>query len=963
MHIYGQVSRAGLPVQAGGFIEALEPRLLLAAGAPSPPPDGVTIIGNHAQAVKAFAWADVDGDTVTPLLTGKGYVELNFKSGLLSKIVLNGTDAATSFSLRVKAAGQVPGCGIIGMGEVADDGKSSLNTLDLSAAVLSGTIQMTGTLKTLKLGTYSGPGISLGGAAADKLSVTARVVDSAAALTFGGQIASLTVTSWAGGLIAAVRIGRLSVTGGDFGADLDIGAGGIGTINVRGGNLTGTVTTDGAIGNITVTGVASFDAGASSGLVSGGAIRCPLITAGAVKGKSIGNITTSGGELAGTISATGSIGNLNVKSLRYKAAILEQPVLDASGEPRIDFNGMVVVRKVMVYNYAWGGMNVDLDTPSKLGNVAVSGGSLSGTLHAGGGMGNVLLEAILRKRAGTEQGIPYASAAEDIIGGDLSAQFKAEPGDRAIGIASITVVGGSLTGSARVMGKIGGITTKCYGLVDEQSQTAALVGGNLTAGLIQASAIGNISVRGELSGTIIATSTIGNISVQAGSMASDLTARDAIGNISVRALIVDARIQRWWDTGVIGGGWNYTTWPSVVFGGGLQVTIHLGHRTAFLLTPVTEPAPISPALAGVQYTVTDLGALPGETYSEATGINNAGQVVGRSTPNGNSHAFLYSGGVMSDLGTLGGSYSEATGINNAGQIVGTSYTTGGLSRAFLYSNGTMTDLGILPSGSGNYANGINDAGQIVGQAYTAFLYSNGSMTDLGTLPGGTWSAAYAINSAGQVVGYSTTTGPSPRHAFLYSNGSMTDLETLGGVYSYATGINNAGQIVGYSYTTGDAAIHAFLYSDGVMTDLGTVPGGSQSYAHDINDAGQIVGNTDTGAFLYNGGVMTDLNSLIDPASGWTLQAANAINDNGQIVGYGIHFNRSAKMGTITGTGVGVTVSGEVPFYPARITIVSRPVRYVYSWSCTGQTPMGRPIYSRDWATIGGTVDRTGLYMA
>jgi probable HAF family extracellular repeat protein len=182
------------------------------------------------------------------------------------------------------------------------------------------------------------------------------------------------------------------------------------------------------------------------------------------------------------------------------------------------------------------------------------------------------------------------------------------------------------------------------------------------------------------------------------------------------------------------------------------------------------------------------------------------------------------------------------------------------------------------------------------------------------------------------------------------------------VYSAATGINNTGQIAGYSYTTGDAAIHAFLYSDGVMTDLGTVPGGSQSYAHDINDAGQIVGNTDTGAFLYNGGVMTDLNSLIDQASAWTLQAANAINDNGQIVGYGIHFNRSAKMGTITGTGVGVTVSGEVPFYPARITIVSRPVRYVYSWSCTGQTPMGRPIYSREWYTIGGNVDRSGLQL-
>ena len=33
--------------------------------------------------------------------------------------------------------------------------------------------------------------------------------------------------------------------------------------------------------------------------------------------------------------------------------------------------------------------------------------------------------------------------------------------------------------------------------------------------------------------------------------------------------------------------------------------------------------------------------------------------------------------------------------------------------------------------------------------------------------------------------------------------------------------------------------------------------------------------------------MTNLNSLISPTSGWTLEQANDINDNGQIVGYGI----------------------------------------------------------------------------
>jgi probable HAF family extracellular repeat protein len=40
------------------------------------------------------------------------------------------------------------------------------------------------------------------------------------------------------------------------------------------------------------------------------------------------------------------------------------------------------------------------------------------------------------------------------------------------------------------------------------------------------------------------------------------------------------------------------------------------------------------------------------------------------------------------------------------------------------------------------------------------------------------------------------------------------------------------------------------------------------------------------AYLDNNGTMTDLNSLIDPHLGWTLETATAINDNGQIVGWG-----------------------------------------------------------------------------
>lgn len=79
-------------------------------------------------------------------------------------------------------------------------------------------------------------------------------------------------------------------------------------------------------------------------------------------------------------------------------------------------------------------------------------------------------------------------------------------------------------------------------------------------------------------------------------------------------------------------------------------------------------------------------------------INESGQVVGWTGEwafDTNHHAFLYSGGVPIDLGTLGGTWSEAYAINNNGQIVGNSRIASGATRPFIYNGGTMTDLGSL----------------------------------------------------------------------------------------------------------------------------------------------------------------------------------------------------------------------------------------------------------------------------
>jgi len=118
---------------------------------------------------------------------------------------------------------------------------------------------------------------------------------------------------------------------------------------------------------------------------------------------------------------------------------------------------------------------------------------------------------------------------------------------------------------------------------------------------------------------------------------------------------------------------------------------------------------------------------------------------------------------------------------------------------------------------------------------------------------------------------------------------VTDLGTLGGATSTARGINAKGQVVGCA-DTASGHRHAFLYDNGKMTDLGTL-GGAQSWAKDINATGQVVGSANIAsenrhAYVYSKGTMTDLNFLTDPASGWTLEEATAINDNGWIVAWG-----------------------------------------------------------------------------
>ena len=106
-------------------------------------------------------------------------------------------------------------------------------------------------------------------------------------------------------------------------------------------------------------------------------------------------------------------------------------------------------------------------------------------------------------------------------------------------------------------------------------------------------------------------------------------------------------------------------------------------------------------LSGGIFTTIDF---PGSTYTTADGINNSGQIVGSYQSAGVLHGYLLSGGVFTTIDLSQG----ALGINDSGQIVGRSGADG-----FLLSGGIFSTID-FPGSTVTVDVGINNSGQIVG---------------------------------------------------------------------------------------------------------------------------------------------------------------------------------------------------------------------------------------------------------
>jgi probable HAF family extracellular repeat protein len=312
----------------------------------------------------------------------------------------------------------------------------------------------------------------------------------------------------------------------------------------------------------------------------------------------------------------------------------------------------------------------------------------------------------------------------------------------------------------------------------------------------------------------------------------------------------------------------------------------------------------------VRYGVTTLPFITPDTIA----LNNDGVVTGGIVnPDGSISLGQWSKGVLVNLGAppglpTGFNRVRPFGINDSGAIVGAIYTSAGElpSRAFVHRDGSYTVLPLVhPTDLGGAAIGINGRGEVVGFDRTSnhstrgWLWSDGAYSSLPV--SGTNTVAVGINSSGTIVGYRRVnfirrllTGQFRRSGemgYVLSHGTTRYLN--GPVHA----INGLGVAAGASSSRAHlmrirlkGAATATVFKDGTAIAILSVP----SAAFGINSAGDVIGSYRAGsgsrAFIWGGksGAFD-----ITPA-GYRTAVAAAINDRGEILGYGETASRAPQ---------------------------------------------------------------------
>jgi probable HAF family extracellular repeat protein len=319
-------------------------------------------------------------------------------------------------------------------------------------------------------------------------------------------------------------------------------------------------------------------------------------------------------------------------------------------------------------------------------------------------------------------------------------------------------------------------------------------------------------------------------------------------------------------------------------------------------------------------TPVELGALPGDDFSQARAVNASGQVVGVSISEGDNwdfHPFIWENGVLTPLPLPDGCQDgEVTSINALGQIVGW-YEIPGENPKYQACrwtfSGTQWDVTPLEGYESSVALKINNAGQILAHgynssgSYAACLWDGNSWTVLKTED--TPLIPLQMNEKGQVL---ATDRFSEGKLFVWANGTATALASKAEYYS----LNNLGQVVWSSYDDTSERYVSGVYlpeaAYGLVAGTYRVPG---AIYRAINDSGLLLitkpvyEDTDGDGFLKF--VKTEvLTAHLDGSPGFTCSIPGAevrnvfLNAKGEVAGLFTLDGSSLKAGFhISSTGL------------------------------------------------------------
>jgi probable HAF family extracellular repeat protein len=255
------------------------------------------------------------------------------------------------------------------------------------------------------------------------------------------------------------------------------------------------------------------------------------------------------------------------------------------------------------------------------------------------------------------------------------------------------------------------------------------------------------------------------------------------------------------------------------------------------------------AMAG--YDFTTLTDPDGAGYTVASGINNAGEVVGTYRDASNvDHGFSFSGGFFTKVDVPQSTSTNANGVNSAGDIIG-AFTDAKGSHGFVLHVTAYTPFDDPTAVGNTTGSGINNNGQLVGTFFegtsrgyiaTGLPLPPSGFTPVNALTGvGT---NVGINDGGVVVGsYVDGTGTHGFRTIGTSTITLDDPLAVGlGINSVtaATGIDNAGDIVGY-FVGASNVTYGFVYAGGVYTTIDDPDAIGLTQVFGINDQGDLVG--------------------------------------------------------------------------------------------------------------------------